>query len=373
MKKTSCVLLLAAIVMLGACSGEREDLGIVARINGTPIYLDQLEFEHDIQQSETAGGLLPGVEKLRREYGNILGDIIVHELVVQDLEQRGMEVTPEELKEAEDLIRADYPDGAFEQVLVEEYIDLNTWRERLKYYKSMQKFYSSVLRPSIKIDYKEAQEYYRAHISDYYLSGGVKLLVVRGPTRDMVEKGMEQYRENKSVEALTTAFGQVEAREIVVREGNLPPTWATTLKGLEPGQSSAVMADGAGFEVLVFLERIPAKVLEPAQAYPLVEEALLGIKMREAFSQWLEQTLLTANIEVSEHLLPSAAGEEEQYEEAAPMPVPQEGVVNPEGVANQDEGAANGDEGVYGDDEESNPDEIPPPDDESESEVPSGQ
>lgn len=309
LRNISVLLLLA--VLLGACAGDSDDMGIVARVNGDPIYLTQLEFQHDQFQADSVGTYVPSVEKLRNEYGEILADLIVQELVAQELERRDLAVTDEELREAEETVRKDYPEGAFEQVLVEEYIDLKAWRRQLRYYLAQKKFFHLVLRPQIKIDYKEAEKYYRDHISDFYLPESLRVLVVRGPSRELVVKAVEKYLKDHDQVSLATAFGEVETREVVVREGRLSAPWRNALGGLQPGQASDVLTDRFGFEALVLLERSEAKVLPPAQAYPLVEEALLDKKLQHAFEEWLSGALASADIKVSEHLLNAADGGDE--------------------------------------------------------------
>ncbi|MGE4193211.1 MAG: peptidylprolyl isomerase [Pseudodesulfovibrio sp.] len=304
LRNISVLLLLA--FLLGACSGDSDDMGIVARVNGEPIYLTQLEFQHDQFQADSVGTYVPSVEKLRNEYGEILADLIVQELVVQELGRRDLAVTDEELREAEETVRKDYPEGAFDQVLVEEYIDLKAWRRQLRYYLAQKKFFHQVLRAQIKIDYKEAEKYYRDHISDFYLPESLRVLVVRGPSRELVVKAVEKYLKDHDQVNLATAFGEVETREVVVREGRLSAPWRNALGGLKPGQASDVLTDRFGFEALVLLERSEAKVLPPAQAYPLVEEALLEKKLQHAFEEWLSGALASADIKVSEHLLNAA-------------------------------------------------------------------
>ncbi|WP_338666747.1 peptidylprolyl isomerase [Pseudodesulfovibrio methanolicus] len=306
MKRHIAIIFILAALLAG-CSGDTDDIGIVARVNGAPIYLSQLEFQHDQFQEDSVGAYVPSVAKLRKEYGEILSDLIVQELVVQELARRDLSVTDEELRKAENTVRADYPEGAFEQVLVEEYIDLKSWRRQLRYYLAQKKFFQQVLRPQIKIDYKEAEKYYRDHISDFYLPESLRILVVRGPSRELVVKAVEKYQKDHDQMNLATAFGEVETREVVVREGRLSAPWRNALTGLKPGQASDVLTDRFGFEALVLLERSEAKVLPPAQAYPLVEEALLEKKMESAFETWLSGVLAKADIQVSEHLLESAS------------------------------------------------------------------
>lgn len=298
------IFLYIALIMVFGCSNDVEELGIIARVNDEPILLSQLEFQHDQFQADTAGTYVPSVEKLKAEYGEILTELIVQELVVQELVKRDQPVTEHELLKAEEAVRADYPEGAFDQMLVEEYIDLKSWRHQLRNHLAMKKFYHQVLRPQIKIDYKEAEQYYRDHISDFYLPESMRILVVRGPSREIVGRAVEKYMAEQDSLNLETAFGEVETREVVVREGRLSAAWKNAITGLKPGQSSGVLTDRFGFEALVLIERIPAKVLTPTQAYPLVEKALLEVKLRTAFEEWLTQAIATAKITVSSHLLP---------------------------------------------------------------------
>ncbi|WP_285904996.1 peptidylprolyl isomerase [Pseudodesulfovibrio pelocollis] len=298
-------ILLLTVALFAGCSNPAEEIGVVARVNGAPIYLSQLEFQHDQFQVDAVGGYVPSVENLKSEYGEILTELIVQELVVQELEKRDIGVSDHEMLKAEEEVRADYPEGAFDQMLVEEYIDLKAWRLQLRNHLAMRKFFHQVLRPQIKIDYREAEQYYRDRISDFYLPESLRVLVVRGPSREIVSKAVERFLAERDQLDLTTAFGEVETREVMIREERLSATWKNALTGVAPGQASGVLTDRFGFEALVLLERSPAKVLEPAQAYPLVENALVERKLQDAFDTWLETAVARARISVSSHLLPS--------------------------------------------------------------------
>jgi hypothetical protein len=123
MKKILLTVLLACFILSG-CQNKNEEPGVVARVNGKPIYLTQLEYKYDLSH-EGNGEFVPSVAQVREEYGQILGDLIVQELVSQELEQRNIPVSAKELKDAENEVRSDYPDDSFEQILIEEYIDIN--------------------------------------------------------------------------------------------------------------------------------------------------------------------------------------------------------------------------------------------------------
>ncbi|WP_419779621.1 SurA N-terminal domain-containing protein [Maridesulfovibrio sp.] len=311
MKKKFISILLTCLI-LGGCQTESEDPGVIARVNGTPIYLTQLEYKYDLTH-EGNGGFVPSVEQVRSEYGQILGDLIVQELVSQELEQRGISVSDKEMKEAEDEVRSDYPDDSFEQILIEEYIDINAWRSQLKYQLAMDKFYSDILRPEIKIDYKEAEQYYRTHLSDFYMPAGYRFVMVKGLSKDLVLKGVELFREGLKPAAISAKLRKVSVQEIWIRNGQLPAGWKPFVENLQIGEASSVITQKKEVFCLILKEKKKATLLTPLQAYPMVEKVLLERKLQEKFEAWLQKKMATSKIKISKKLMP----EIEESEQAA--------------------------------------------------------
>ncbi|WP_051445144.1 peptidylprolyl isomerase [Desulfocurvus vexinensis] len=294
----AALLALCVAMALAACDPKQEDLGVVARVNGRPITLHQLQFKHDFDQLGIAA-VNPSVARLKEEYGQALSELVIRELIFQTLAAKGLAVTDEELAAAEANIRTDYPEGAFEEVLVEEYIDINFWRDELRARLSVEKFFAEVLRPGVSIDYREAEQYYQNHMQDFYMPQRVRFVRVSGPSRDVVENALESYKGGGSLEAMAAEFDQIATREIVMRQDRLTKDWGDALGGLKPGEASPVLTTRRGFEALVFSETIPAQTLDPSQAYPLIERELLDRKLVEAFSAWLDAQMAVARITVT--------------------------------------------------------------------------
>lgn len=292
-------LALALGAALAACTRSPEEKGVVAKVNGRPITQQQLEARHSFAALSGPGESNPSVTKLQEEYGQVLSDLVVLALVEQTLEKRGLQVTDEELAAAEAEIRADYPEGAFEQVLVEEYIDLDAWRQQLRSRLTVEKFYREVLRPEIKLDYQEAEAYYKEHIHDFYLPPRVRFFMLRGPSLDVVNQAVEVVARNLDAAAVSGQVPQVQVQDLKMREDRLTAAWRDALKGLEPGQASQALAGSDGFTRLVLVENTPAKVLDPSRAYPLVEKVLVEEKLGRVFDAWLTSQLASADIQVT--------------------------------------------------------------------------
>jgi|GEM_PF-884659 len=300
-----CAALLA--LLLAGCGEDPLPEGVVATVNDRPIMLRTLEAVHDMN-SMSWSGHAPSVEQLQAQYGGVLSDLIVQELVAQALSRENIAVTDAEVAEAEAEVRADYPAGEFEKSLVEEYIDLDLWRSMLRSRIAMQKFMRQVLRPTISIPLEEVEAYYAAHKQDYRLPRRVQFLVVAGPDKAAVDKARAMALNGARPADVEAAQPTVTVREVKMRRDRLPALWSKELAGLAPRQASAVKQGEWGYQSFLLVGEIPEKQLELSHAYPLVERVLLERKMDEAYARWIEAELRTARIRVSAHLVPEARG-----------------------------------------------------------------
>ncbi|MGE4265637.1 MAG: peptidylprolyl isomerase [Desulfovibrio sp.] len=328
---TALLAVLGLLAMLWGCTrGSNDDVGVVARVNGKPITLDLLEFQYDILHFNALSGTLPSVSALREAYGEILGQLIAQELVAQELAARGQEVSDEELEQAEATVRGDYPEEVFEQMLVEEFLDLKMWRKQLRYVCGIEKFQRLVLRPSIHLDHLEVEAYYREHLAAFQLPERVRVLVVRAPERSVVEKVLGLYRQQRSAATLAESFPGAQVREVVVARDLLTPAWADALHGSDAGGGQgAILSGRAGYEGLILLERLGAETLDISQAYPQVEAALLEERLQQAFDAWLGKAVDAAVVRVSSQLLHKQDDED----------LPPEPVADPEGEMPGEDGA----------------------------------
>jgi hypothetical protein len=315
MRPIPSLLFLLLLPLLAGCASQEEAVEVVARVNGRPILLRQLEINYDLSQLGGFGDLSPSVSRLRLDYGQILGDLIVQELIAQELEKNQLSITDEEVGAAEEEVRRDYPPGAFEQVLIEEYIDLEEWRNQLRSKLALDRFTNGVLRPRIQIGLEEAKSYYNAHVDDFYLPQRVEFFVFRATSRADLEKAVQLYSVAGSTDSFTGVLPQVQVHKLKMRDDRLPPTWHMAMKELKEGSASAIFNDRTGFQVFVPLERTPGKTLDPSSAYPLVERILIEKKMDQLFDEWLQTALSKAKIQVSVHLLEEFTAKEKHVEE----------------------------------------------------------
>jgi hypothetical protein len=339
LRARAALLMLVLLALFSGCGRKaQEDVGVVAKVNGRPIQLEMLEFQYDLRHFDAFSGAMPTVGALREAYGTILGGLIALELVSQELEKRGQDVSDAELAEAEAVVRADYPDDTFEKMLADEFIDLPMWRKHLRYACGAEKFQRLVLRPQIHLDYREIETYYRDHVADFRLPERLRLVVVHGPSRDAVEKALAHYSQRKNVKAVAEAFPGIQAREVTVPREFLNAAWAEALHNLQPGKAAVVASGRGAFDGLLFLERLPAQTLDVTQAYPQVEAALVEERLQQAFDTWLAKAVESSTILVSKRLL------HKEDDEDLPPEAPPAETGQPGGQEGGQEGVASGNE-----------------------------
>ncbi|WP_197498754.1 peptidylprolyl isomerase [Halodesulfovibrio spirochaetisodalis] len=294
------ILLLVLVMVVAGCTQHPEEKGVVARVNGTPIYLKELEARYDLNNIGWVSGVVPSVESMSAEYGNVLSELIIYKLVGAALQEEGLSVSAEDLEKEEAAIRADYPDDLFERTLTEEYIDIAVWRLFLKRHLEMRLFFNDVLRPKVSLTYQEAERYYKENLSEFYIPERIHVLLVRGTDRKAVLRASSLFEKADDWKTVAeTLPSEITVREMKLKKDRLPHQWASALQRLRPKHSSNISTTAYGYEQLVLLAAIPEKILGPSQAYSVIERILIEQKLNGAFITWLEEQIASAKIEVT--------------------------------------------------------------------------
>jgi parvulin-like peptidyl-prolyl isomerase len=281
-------------MLLCACSSRAvgdPPAGIAAMVDGRPIGLRQLEYYYDLVMLGSMADNA-ALSRLVAGYGAALSSLIVEELALRDLEKAGQPVTDQDVEAALADLRRDYPGDAFEKMLAEEAIDPELLRGRLRGRLAMERLAAVILRPGVGISAEEAQDFYRANAAAFGRPAKVKLAEQRAATKDEARKIQDGSKKPASGEG-------AEAQEILAAEDRLPEQWREAVKKLKIGETTPPIPDKPGYVLLTLVERLPAKPADPVQAYPRVEAALLDVKLRQAFGQWLQDDLDKASITVN--------------------------------------------------------------------------
>jgi len=88
-------------------------------------------------------------------------------VLMEKAEEAGISVSDAELKTAVALVTADYPEGVFEETLLESAISLEDWQERLRIRLLTRKVIDTMIASDIVITPEDIQGYLKDHTADW--------------------------------------------------------------------------------------------------------------------------------------------------------------------------------------------------------------
>lgn len=280
--------------------------GQVATVNGSPITLDQVTALRNSMYFDLASSPVAEMEVMREQYGDALANLLAVELVKQYLARKKLSVTPEEVLAEENMIRADYPTGAFDSVLVDEAIDLEAWRFLLHNHLSVQRFLDKVLRPDIVIMPEEVDAYLRSHPREFIRPPWAYFFLITGIDPEDVTACAKALDIASDPVLVQERHPEVMIRTVRLDVNRLDPAFAKAVAGMFPGDISPVIRLNGGYHRILLLERLPERQADPEEAYLQIERVLVREKIQVAYNEWVKQQLQKATIKISTQLLPQA-------------------------------------------------------------------
>ncbi|MCP3952417.1 MAG: hypothetical protein GY697_09415 [Desulfobacterales bacterium] len=96
----------------------------------------------------------------------LLNQLIEELILLERAGAAGISISDGELESEVQKIKADYPEGVFEEMLLEAAVSFEAWKKRLKMQLVARKFIQAELESKITITTEEVARYYEQHFSD---------------------------------------------------------------------------------------------------------------------------------------------------------------------------------------------------------------
>jgi hypothetical protein len=164
---TAAVIIFCCLGFFFACTtdqSEKSDVFLI-RVRNSQISVGEfkryLEFSDEYLPEESTS-IENRQEWLLRRLNQLTEELILKERAVE----LGISVSQEEVEKAVNDIKADYPDGTFDQALLENAVSFSIWRERLKNRMLMEKVITEELENKVEITPDDISAYYQAHHVD---------------------------------------------------------------------------------------------------------------------------------------------------------------------------------------------------------------
>ena len=96
----------------------------------------------------------------------LLNQLIEEMILLEKAGEAGISISAAELESEVQKIKADYPDGVFEEMLLEAAVSFEAWKKRLKMQLVARKFIQAELEAKITITTEEVARYYAQHFPE---------------------------------------------------------------------------------------------------------------------------------------------------------------------------------------------------------------
>jgi parvulin-like peptidyl-prolyl isomerase len=301
--------LAALLPLVLSCSRDpvpRPDADIVViMVNGMTFPLRDLKAE-----ILSMRGFAPSLESrgpTREEVANAIRGLVEKAIVLQEGERRGVTVGPSEVEEEVHRLRADFPPGGLEKMLLQEGIDAGTWRAELRRALLYRKTAEDIASSLAAVPEEDTAEAVRRNPAQDVLPERIRVRQMLFSSEDEARRARERIRSGAEPERVTR-LSPGHSLPAVVDLGSfsrdeLPAGIPEDLFALPEGGVSRAVRHGEAVSLFLVVRREPARPLSPDDAVREVRGNLVRARREEALRDWLAAEIARADVKVQQALL----------------------------------------------------------------------
>jgi parvulin-like peptidyl-prolyl isomerase len=229
-------------------------------------------------------------------------------LVLQEAKRLGVEVSQAELDQAIRAVKEDYSEPAFAQLLIDEYVDWDEWKELLRRQLLLKKVTDLALNDRIEIPASAVAAYYQKHAQELAQPAQVHARQAVLGTEEEADHFRMRVMLGENFTKLAQALSQGPEAE---KGGDLG--WVSPGQTLRPldrvlfslpeGKVSEPVRTDYGYHVLQVVERRNARVPGLDEMKPMIERQLRAEARERLYRQWVAEIWLRAKIKINYQLL----------------------------------------------------------------------
>jgi len=299
------VSILIALLSFG-CQEEKTTPGILARVDGTVITLD--DFNREFQEMKLDAQFSPGgheaLMQMKREF---LSQLIEEALILKAAKRLGVTVTDHELEQEIMETKNNYKGESLRDYLDRQGVSFEDWRNRVRKRMSIEKTIAIASHYEDVITTEEARAYYEAHHGEYMLPERVKARqIVVGSTRD-ANRILRELKKGRKFENLAAENSLGPESRFggdlgYFTQGDMPKEFDVVFS-MDEGQVSQVVKSPYGYHIFKVEVRAPARHLTFEEVIDDIKKKIAQVKSEQRYYQWLEDLKKNAKIKTNHHLL----------------------------------------------------------------------
>jgi parvulin-like peptidyl-prolyl isomerase len=270
---------------------------VIATINNEPIKLQ------DFQERLSAIKMnYPPDQKLdlKKIKASILRRMIIDSLILQEADNKKIEITDEELDRYVKNIKQNYTEADFNQMLNNQFKTYEDWIVDVKKKLLIEKTLSKSITEKINVSDKEIQDYYDKNYGDKTTEAKVKLAQIFNTDKATMEQALSELKSGAPFEEVAKKYSQ--SPEAVnggvvgyIKKGEGIPIFDKAFDIVGQNQTSIVQSE-YGFHILRVIEYVPAGKITLDSVKQRIITELASEKETKVYEEWLSDSLKSARI-----------------------------------------------------------------------------
>jgi hypothetical protein len=204
----------SAILLLFStgCGQKDSDLGkeVLVRVGNRKLTVLDFNNAFEIAKIAYDNNIRQQPEDLRNAQIRLLNQLTVEMVLLEQAQKLGISVTDAELEKAVSQIKSDYPEGEFENTLLEYAVSYDSWKKQLKNRLIMDKVIEEELKSRITITAEDISEYYQKHYQGREMESGSTQ-----SSEDINEAIVKQLRRQKAEEKYHSWIESLKSQYVI--------------------------------------------------------------------------------------------------------------------------------------------------------------
>jgi hypothetical protein len=159
---------LLMIIILGGCADSGSDIEneYLVRIGDRVVTVMDFNEAFEIVKTAYPHHIRDDREDLKKAQVRLLKQMAIEMIVLEKAKELGIEISDAEVEQSVSEIKSDYPEGVFEETLLEFAVSYETWKDRLRTRLIMEKVIHKELKDQIVIVPEDIARYYEDNFKD---------------------------------------------------------------------------------------------------------------------------------------------------------------------------------------------------------------
>jgi len=272
----------------------------VATVNGAKIYLEDYQLRLNQKRALLPKDIMDQPDYIKRFEEEVLDGMITEKIMDLRAKELNISISAAELEDKIKEIKKDYGKN-FSNLLAQENIKYDQWKEDLKKEMLLQKLIAIDVNANIKVSEDEADDYYNEHRNNYKTESRVRVAQI--VVRDLALAKKIEARLNAG-EDFASVAAKVSIGPEALRGGDLgfitrqimPEPLDKTIFSLPVNKISPIVQSSYGFHIFKIMEIQPARIGNFTDVKEYVIADIRSQKEEAAFISWIEALKIKAVI-----------------------------------------------------------------------------